>query len=45
MSTIISRLKAAWWDEYDRWQLRDLGARRIVYIWADGVYFRPRMRA
>jgi putative transposase len=42
-STTISRLKAVWWDEYERWQRRDLGARRIVYIWADGVYFQPRM--
>ncbi|MEQ5828069.1 transposase [Sulfitobacter sp. NFXS29] len=39
----ISRLKAAWWDEYDPWQRRDLGARRIGYTWADGVYFQPRM--
>ncbi len=31
-STTISRLKAAWWDEYERWQRRDLGARRIVYV-------------
>ncbi len=42
-STTILRLKDAWWDEYERWQRRDLGARRIVYIWADGVYFQPRM--
>lgn len=42
-STTISRLKAHWWDEYDRWQRRDLSTRRFVYIWADGVYFRPRM--
>ena len=42
-STTISRLKADWWDAYDRWQRRDLSTRRIVYIWADGVYFRPRM--
>ncbi len=42
-STTISRLKADWWDEYDRWQRRDLSTRRFVYIWADGVYFRPRM--
>lgn len=42
-STTISRLKAAWWDEYERWQRRDIGTRRIVCIWADGVYFRPRM--
>ena len=42
-STAISRLKAGWWDDYERWQRRDLSARRFVYIWADGVYFRPRM--
>ena len=42
-STTISRLKAVWWDEYNRWQCRDLSARRIIYIWADGVYFQPRM--
>lgn len=42
-STTISRLKADWWDEYERWQKRDLSARRIVYVWADGVYFQPRM--
>jgi putative transposase len=42
-ATTISRLKAAWWDEYERWQRRELGTRRIVYIWADGVYFQPRM--
>lgn len=41
--TTISRLKTVWWDEYEHWQRRDLGARRIVYIWADGVYFQPRM--
>ena len=33
-STTISRLKADWWDEYDRWQRRDLSTRRLVYIWA-----------
>ena len=28
---------------YDRWQSRDLSARRYVYIWADGVYLQARM--
>jgi transposase-like protein len=42
-STTISRLKADWWEDYERWQKRDLSARRIVYVWADGVYFQPRM--
>lgn len=42
-STTISRLKADWWADYERWQRRDLSVRRFVYVWADGVYFRPRM--
>lgn len=42
-STTISRLKAEWWEEYEQWQRRDLSARRFVYVWADGVYFQPRM--
>lgn len=42
-STTISRLKADWWDDYESWQKRDLGPRRFLYIWADGVYFKPRM--
>src|SRR5210317_169237 len=42
-SATISRLKADWWEDYERWQKRDLSTRRFVYIWADGVYFRPRM--
>ena len=39
----ITRLKAAWWEDYEAWQKRDFGARRFLYIWADGVYFKPRM--
>ena len=39
----ITRLKADWWEDYGAWQKRDLGARRFLYIWADGVYFKPRM--
>ena len=42
-STTISRLKADWWEDYERWHKRDLSTRRIVYVWADGVYFQPRM--
>ena len=41
-STTVSRLKAEWCEDYERWQKRDLSARRIVYVWADGVYFQPR---
>lgn len=39
----ITRLKADWWTEYQAWEKRDLSARRFLYIWADGVYFKPRM--
>ena len=41
--TTISRLKAAWAEEYERWSRRDLSAKRYVYFWADGIYFRPRL--
>ena len=40
---VISRLTGEWRQEYDRWQRRDLSARRYVYIWADGVYLQARM--
>jgi transposase-like protein len=40
---VVSRLTASWQEEYDRWQHRDLSARRYVYIWADGVYLQARM--
>ena len=42
-ATTITRLKADWWQDYEAWQKRDLGTRRFLYIWADGVYFKPRM--
>jgi putative transposase len=41
--SVIGRLKDDWQGEYDRWQRRDLSARRYVYIWADGVYLQARM--
>jgi transposase-like protein len=40
---VIPRLTAGWQEDYDRWQRRDLSARRYVYIWADGVYLQARM--
>ena len=40
---MIARLKGEWEDEYQRWQKRDLSARRYVYVWADGVYLQARM--
>jgi transposase-like protein len=42
-ASTVTRLKAAWWEDYERWSKRDLSARRHVYFWADGVYFTPRM--
>ena len=42
-ASTITRLKATWWEEYQIWRKRDLTAKRYVYIWADGVYFSPRL--
>ena len=41
--SVIARLKGDWQADYERWQKRDLSARRYVYIWADGVYLQARM--
>jgi transposase-like protein len=41
--SVVARLTQDWQVEYDRWQGRDLSARRYVYIWADGVYLQARM--
>lgn len=38
----ISRLKQHWEEEHKSWSQRDLGLRKYVYIWADGVYFNIR---
>ena len=42
-ATTVTRLKTAWAEEYERWLRRDLSAKRYVYLWADGVYFSPRL--
>ena len=39
----ISRLKSTWWDEYQAWSKASLAGKQIVYIWADGVYFTPKL--
>ena len=39
----VRRLTEAWQEEHARWQKRDLSTRRYVYLWADGVYFMPRL--
>ncbi len=42
-ASTITRLKATWWEEYKTWRKRDIKNKRYVYIWADGVYFTPRL--
>ena len=39
----ISRLKAIWEEDLEKWQKRDLSHKRYVYIWADGVYCNVRL--
>ena len=41
--SVVTRLTGEWQGEYERWQARDLSARRYVYVWADGVYLQARM--
>jgi len=31
-ASTITRLKADWWEDYERWSKRDLSARRYVYF-------------
>jgi putative transposase len=42
-ASTVRRLVATWQQEHERWQDRDLSTRRYVYLWADGVYFTPRL--
>jgi putative transposase len=42
-ATTVRRLTESWQEEHARWQKRDLSTRRYVYLWADGVYFAPRL--
>jgi len=37
-ASTITRLKAAWEDEYAEWSTRSLAGKRYVYMWADGIY-------
>ena len=42
-ATTVRRLVSAWRDEHRRWLHRDLSTKRYVYVWADGIYFAPRL--
>jgi transposase-like protein len=41
--TTITRLTAAWQEEYEAYQKRNLSDRDYVYVWSDGVHFRIRL--
>lgn len=43
--SVISRLKEAWYNEFEAWQQQDLSSKRYVYWWADGVYLKARMES
>lgn len=42
-ATNIVRLKEGWQKDYETWAKRDLGNKRYVYWWADGIYFNVRL--
>jgi putative transposase len=42
-ASTIARLKEVWIDEHERWQKRELSARRYVYVWADGIHLQARL--
>ncbi len=42
-ASAIARLKESWAGEHERWQKRDLSARRYVYVWADGIHLQARL--
>jgi putative transposase len=39
----VTRLKAAWEEEYRTWNKRSLKGKHYVYVWADGVHFNIRL--
>jgi transposase-like protein len=42
-ANIVTRLKAAWEEDYQAWSKRSLKGKRYVYVWADGVHFNVRL--
>ena len=42
-ASTVARLKEEWTGEHERWQKRDLSARRYVYVWADGIHLEARL--
>ena len=41
-ASVVSRLKAAWADEFEQWNKRDLSSSCWVYWWADGIHTQAR---
>lgn len=41
-SSVVSRLKSTWLDEYQGWSNRDLTGKHYLYLWVDGIYFHVR---
>jgi len=39
----VTRLKAAWEEEYGAWNKRSLKDKHYVYVWADGIHFNIRL--
>jgi putative transposase len=39
----ISRLKAGWVEEHERWEQRSLTHKEYVYLWVDGIHFGVRL--
>lgn len=37
-ASVVSRLKATWYGEYEAWCQADLSRDRWVYLWVDGIY-------
>lgn len=37
-ASVVSRLKATWYEEYEAWCETRLDRDRWVYLWADGIY-------
>ncbi len=42
-ASCVSRPAERWNGEMEQWRREDLSNRRWAYIWADGIYFGPRM--
>lgn len=42
-ASTVTRLKSVWQEEYHEWRKTSLANKRIVYLWADGIYFNIRL--